>query len=143
MRLAALLRIFDSLLQDILRFLNELPVQIDGIVRYSSRGIVLSEDVIRRLFVVLLHLDPMLLSFLREVVRCCTITTFVGLTRLGFLVRKVEEGNWVRSSTLSKHAPRFAASARARSRKRSYSASASPLVEWLKAVGGLSVHGSS
>jgi hypothetical protein len=42
--------------------------------------------------------------------------------------------------TLSKHDERFPASCRARSRRRSYSASASPLVEWLKAVTQISIH---
>ena len=55
MCLAVRLGIFDTLLQDILGFLHELTVQVDGVGFNPSRGIVLAEDEIGCLLVVLFH----------------------------------------------------------------------------------------
>lgn len=45
----------DALLEDILGFLNELTVQIDGVALNPPRCIVLAEDEVGGLLVVLLH----------------------------------------------------------------------------------------
>jgi hypothetical protein len=59
MGLSSLLRMSNPLLQNMLRLLYKLPMQINGIIRDSSRRIVLSEDVVGSLFVVLIHLHRM------------------------------------------------------------------------------------
>jgi hypothetical protein len=79
MRLPILLRISNSLLQNILRLLYELPMQVYCIVRDSSCGVVLSEDVFRSLLVVLIHLRSVGFSFFRQLVRGSSIAAFIGL----------------------------------------------------------------
>lgn len=46
----------DARLQDVLGLLDKLPVQVDGVVGYAARRVVLAEDVLGRLLVVRLHL---------------------------------------------------------------------------------------
>jgi hypothetical protein len=128
MRLPILLRISDPLLQNLLRLLYKLPMQINRIVRNSSLRIVLPEDIIRRLLIILIHLRRVLLPLFRQLMRRSTISTLVCLMCLGStLVRVFQQVRHEWISTLSKHEDRFPASCRARSRNRSYSASASPL----------------
>lgn len=74
--------ILDALLQNLLRLLGELSVQIDGIGRYAPVGVILAEDEFRRLLVVLLHLATMRLSLLGQLFRACAIAALVGFARL-------------------------------------------------------------
>ena len=61
MRLSILLCISDPLLQNLLCFFHELPMQINRIVCNSSKRIVLSENIIGGLLIILIHLRCMLL----------------------------------------------------------------------------------
>ena len=45
----------DAGLEDILGLLDELAVQVDGVVVNAARGVILPEDVLARLPVVILH----------------------------------------------------------------------------------------
>ena len=69
MRLPVLLRISNSLFQYVLGFFDELAVQIDGIPIYPSHGIVLAENIVRRLLVVLFHQLGMSFALLRKRMR--------------------------------------------------------------------------
>jgi hypothetical protein len=86
MVLTLLLRITNPCLKNILRFLYELAVQINSVVRNSSWSIVLPEDVVRCLLVVLVHFGRMLLAFLRQLMRGCAIAALVCLTGLAALL---------------------------------------------------------
>lgn len=89
MRLPILLRISDPLLQNLLRLLYKLPMQINRIVRDSSLRIVLPEDIIRRLLIILIHLRRVLLPFFRQLMRRSTISTLVCLMCLGSTLVRV------------------------------------------------------
>lgn len=80
MRLPVLPRILDPLLQDLLRLLDILPMQIDRVRRDSSVGVVLAEDKLGRLPVILLHLPAMLLAFLGELLSQSAVAVLVGLS---------------------------------------------------------------
>lgn len=84
--LAMRLGILDALLQNLLRLLDELSVQVDGVRRYAAIGVVLTEDELRRLLVILLHLAPVSLAILRELLGGGAITAGVGFLRLDPLV---------------------------------------------------------
>jgi hypothetical protein len=79
MRLSILLRISYPLLENLFCLLYELPMQIYCVVRDSALRIILSENIVRRLFIVLIHLRSMFLSFLRELMSSCSITMLVCL----------------------------------------------------------------
>jgi hypothetical protein len=51
MPLARLLRVSDALLQNLLGFLDELAVQVDGVRVYAAHGVVFAENVLGGLFV--------------------------------------------------------------------------------------------
>jgi len=72
-------RISNSSLQDIRRLIRKLPMQINRIIRDSPIRIVLSEDVIRGLFIILIHLHRMGFRFLRKLVSSSPIATCIGL----------------------------------------------------------------
>ena len=76
------LSVLDPLFQDLLRLLDELPVEIDRVGRDTSIGVVLAEDELRGLLVVLLHLAAVGLSFLRELLGAGSITARIGVLRL-------------------------------------------------------------
>ena len=76
------LGVLNPLFQDLLGLLDELPVQIDGICLNAPAGIVLTEDKLRRLFVVLLHLAAVGLSLLGELLGAGAIPVRVGFLRL-------------------------------------------------------------
>ena len=76
------LGISDPLLQHLLRFFDELSVQIDSIAVHSADGIVLSEDVVGSLFIVLVHHCAMPFALFRQLMRCSAITPLIGLMRL-------------------------------------------------------------
>jgi hypothetical protein len=82
MRLPILLRISDSLLQNLLCFLYKLPVQINRIVGNSPLRIIFPKDIIRGLFVILIHLCRMLLPLLRQLMCRSPISALVCLMRL-------------------------------------------------------------
>lgn len=77
MRLFVCLGVFDSVLQDLLCFLDELSMQVYRIVWDSSWRIVFSKDIFGRLFVVLICLFAVLLAFLGELMRGCAIAAVV------------------------------------------------------------------
>lgn len=74
--------ILDALFEDLLRLLNELTVQIDRIGRNTSIGVVLSENKLRSLLIVLLHLATVSLSLLGELLGAGAIAVRVGILRL-------------------------------------------------------------
>lgn len=80
--LTMLLRIFNPLLQDPLGLLDELPMQINRIRSDPLGVIVLTEDEIRRLPVVRVHLGGVLLALLGQLVRSRAIAALVCLARL-------------------------------------------------------------
>lgn len=86
MRLPVLLRISYPLFQDPLCFLNVLPMQVNRVIGHPPRGIVLSEDEIRRLLIILVHQGRMPLAFFREIF--CRGAISFGVRFLGLL-----EGN--------------------------------------------------
>jgi hypothetical protein len=54
-------------------------VQVDRVRGDAALGVVLAEDVLGRLFVVLLHLDAVLFAFFGERVRRAAVAPAVGL----------------------------------------------------------------
>lgn len=74
------LGILNALFQDILRLLDELPMQIDRIGRYAPVGVVLAEDELGCLLVVLVHLAPVGLALLRELFCGRAIAALVGFS---------------------------------------------------------------
>ena len=95
MRLTRLLRIFDALFHDILRLLDELPMQVYRVLCNASRRIVLAEDVVGRLLVVLVAHLGMLLGLVGEFLRGRAIASLVGLlasVRQGLLLRLLLPG---------------------------------------------------
>jgi hypothetical protein len=91
MRLPVLLRVFDPLLKNVLCLLYKLSVEIDRIISDSSLRVVLAENIVGRLLVVLVHLRGMRLAFLRQLMRRCSITSFVCPMCLFGSVRPVLE----------------------------------------------------
>jgi hypothetical protein len=81
-RLSMRLRILDALLKDILRLFHKLAMQVYSVRVNPAIGIVLSEDKFRSLFIILSHPRRMLFAFLRFLVSCRTVITFVSLMRL-------------------------------------------------------------
>ena len=79
MRLPILPRVPNPLLQDALRLLDKLAVQINRIAIHPPHGIVLPKDIIGRLLIVRLHHTTMALPFFRQLVRGSAVVTFVGL----------------------------------------------------------------
>lgn len=82
MRLPVLLRVADAPLEDILGFLDELPVQVDGVVGDAAGGVVLPEDELAGLLVVLGHLSRVPLALVAELLGCGAVAALVGLVRL-------------------------------------------------------------
>jgi hypothetical protein len=82
MSLTMRLRIFNALLQNILRLLNKLSMQINRIGRYTSASIVLPENKLRRLSIIFLHLAPVRLSLLGVLLSASAITVRVRFLRL-------------------------------------------------------------
>ena len=98
MVLSMRLRILNPLLKDLLRLLNELSMQINGVRLYTAIGIILPENELRRLLVVLLHLAPMRLALLGEVLGRCAIAArvrFLGLKGVSYgFAGKRRNRNW-------------------------------------------------
>ena len=67
------------LLKNILRFLDELPMQIDCVGWDAPLSVVLAEYEFRGLFVVLLHACAVVFAFLREGVRGSAVALCIGL----------------------------------------------------------------
>jgi len=82
MRLATVPRIFDPLLQDIFCLLDKLAMKVNRVIWDPPIGIVLPEDKIRGLLIELRHFCAVCLSLFRQVMSCCSISAFVGLTGL-------------------------------------------------------------
>lgn len=139
-RLPARLVRADTLLEDALRLLDELPVQVDAVRLDAAWRVVLAEDVVRRLTVVIVHLGVVRLALVGELLGPGSIAGLVRALGLeGGSVSVHHSSVFILMSeasqhTRSKHWPRFSASERARSRSRSYSRSASSLSAECKAV---------
>ena len=135
--LTMLLSVSYPILKDLLSLLDKLSELVDGVVGYAARCIVGSEDVVGRLFVVLLYHGPMPLAFFGELVRRPPVTALVclvGLLRIDLTVSLCERsrgcgGAWSGGLTWLKHDERLPCSCRAKFRSRSYSCSLSRL--WL------------
>lgn len=82
MTLSMSFRILNPLLQDILRLLDKLSMQINGIRINASIGVVFSKDELGRLFVIFIHLTPVRLAFFREFFRFCAVAAFVSFPGL-------------------------------------------------------------
>lgn len=74
------LGILNPLLQDILRLLDELSMQINRISRYAPIGVILAEDEFGRLLVVFVHLAPVGLALLGELFCARAIAALVGFS---------------------------------------------------------------
>lgn len=81
MRLAPTPRRANSLLQDVLGLLDVEPVQVHRVRGDAALGVVLTEDIVARLVVVLVHLSGVLLAFLGELVGARAVARLVGLVR--------------------------------------------------------------
>jgi hypothetical protein len=98
-RLPALPRALDALLEHVLGLLDVQAVQVDGVAGDAVGAVVCAEDKVTRLVVVLLHLGRVLLAFFRQRVGARPVAGLVGLVRFvearaalaGFLTRKVTE----------------------------------------------------
>lgn len=62
MSITPLSRSPNPLLKNLLRLLDELPMQVDSIRVHATRGIVLTEDELRGLLVVHVHQTSMFLA---------------------------------------------------------------------------------
>jgi hypothetical protein len=99
MRLSILLRVFNPLLQDLLRLLHKLSMKINSITIHSPNSIVLPKYIVGGLLVVLIHLRRMLFPFLGQLMCEPAIPILVGLVRAieagaafrGFTTREVAE----------------------------------------------------
>jgi hypothetical protein len=95
MRLPMLARILDPLLENVFCLLDKLPVQINGVLSYSARGIVFTEYEFGGLFVVVLHSAAVLLAFFRELFGAGSVAVFVGLFGLPqALISSGGKGRW-------------------------------------------------
>ena len=79
MRLARLPRIPNPLLQDPLRLLDKLPMQINRVPIHPAHRIVLPENIVRRLPVVRVHECAVPLALLGQLVRRAPVAALVGL----------------------------------------------------------------
>lgn len=82
MILSMRLGVLDALLQNLLRLLDELAVQINRVRRYTPVGVVLAEYELGCLLVVFFHFAPVRLAFLRELLCACPIAARVRFFRL-------------------------------------------------------------
>jgi hypothetical protein len=79
MALSSLSRNPDSLFQDIFGLFYEQAVEVNGIARDTTLGVVFPEDVVARLIVVLVHFRCVGFAFFRELVGARSIAGFVCL----------------------------------------------------------------
>ena len=87
------LRVADPLLEDPLRLLDKLPVQINRVPVHPAHGVVLPEDVVRRLPVVLVRQRAVSLALFRELVRGAAVAASVGLVGLRTFVSERWRGS--------------------------------------------------
>lgn len=81
-RLAVLLGVANTLLEDLLGFFDELAVQVDRVAIDFSNSIVFAEDELGGLLVVLVGFGCVRLALLRQLFRPGAITALVSLLRL-------------------------------------------------------------
>lgn len=81
-----LLRIPDPRLENLLGFLNELAMQINGVGGNSAIRVVLAEDEVGGLLVVSVHHLSMVLALLRKLMCCRAIASRVCLVGLRNLI---------------------------------------------------------
>ena len=72
----------DAGLEDVLGLLDELAVQVDGVVVDAAGGVVLPEDVLARLPVVVRHPRPVRLALVAQLLRPRPVPALVRLSRL-------------------------------------------------------------
>ena len=72
----------DAGLEDVLGLLDELAVQVDGVLAHAPRRVVLPEDVLARLLVVLRHPRPVRLALVAQLLRPRPVPALVRLPRL-------------------------------------------------------------
>jgi hypothetical protein len=72
-------RILYSLLQDVLGFLDELTVEVDGVPRDATFGVVLAKDELGRLSIILFHSGAVVFALLRQGMRCRAIPARISL----------------------------------------------------------------
>jgi hypothetical protein len=80
--LTRLPRVLDPLLENLLRFLHELSVQVDGIAGHFAHGVVLAEDKFRSLFIVLIGFGGVFLALGAHFVGSTAVAALVGSSRL-------------------------------------------------------------
>lgn len=83
MRLPALLRVANALLENLLCFLDELTVQVDCVGVDFAHGVVFAEDEFGGLLVVLVCFGGVLFALVREVFGACAVAALVGLLGAG------------------------------------------------------------
>lgn len=72
----------NPLLEDSLRFFDELAVEIDAVRFDATRGVVFAEDVLGCLAIVVVHARRVGFAFVGELLGTCAITIIVGLSGL-------------------------------------------------------------
>lgn len=82
--LPVFLGVSDAPLEDVLGLLDELPVQVDGVVGDAPHGVVLPEDVLAGLAVVLVHLGRVPLALVAQLLGFGPVAALVRLVRLQF-----------------------------------------------------------
>jgi len=79
MRLPRLLGVADALLEDLLGLLDELAVQVDGVGVDAADGVVFAENVLGRLFVVVVCFGGVGFGLVRQVFGGGAVAALVGL----------------------------------------------------------------
>lgn len=83
MGLASCLRVSDASLENILGLLHKLSVQVNRVIGNAVRSVVSAEDVLGRLFVVLLHFGGVLLALVAQLLGFGAVAVMVGTLGLG------------------------------------------------------------
>lgn len=81
MRLPRIARILNPLLQNALRLLHKLPMQINCVAIHPPHRVILPEYIIARLSIILVRHRAVSLTFLGQLVRGAAVTALVGLLR--------------------------------------------------------------
>lgn len=100
-RLAGGLGVADALLEDVLGLFNELPVQVNGVLRYAAGSVVLPEDELRRLLVVVGLLLLMPLALIGQLLSSGSIAALIRFMGLRQTVHMLTITNGTRHMTRS------------------------------------------
>ena len=82
MSLTMPLRVFNPLLQNLLRLLDKLTMKINRISRNPPFGVILAEDKLGRLLIVLVHLAPVIFALVGEFFGARAVAAGVGILGL-------------------------------------------------------------